>query len=122
MAAFSLPKTTDAEKAARKHAINEATRQAIAIPFQVMHLCFESMETLKAMAEHGNPNSVSDAGVGALAARSGVLGAWLNVKINATGLDDKPYVEKILAEGATLVEKTHAVEKEILSIVEEKIS
>jgi glutamate formiminotransferase/formiminotetrahydrofolate cyclodeaminase len=122
MAAFALPKTTDTEKAARKHAINDATRHAIAIPFQVMHLCFDSMETLKAMAEHGNPNSVSDVGVGALAARSGVLGAWLNVKINATGLDDKPYVEKILAEGAALVEKTHAAEKEILSIVEKKIS
>jgi glutamate formiminotransferase/formiminotetrahydrofolate cyclodeaminase len=122
MAAFSLPKTTDAEKAARKHAINDATRHAIVVPFQVMHLCFDIMETLKAMATHGNPNSVSDAGVGALAARSGVLGAWLNVKINATGLDDKLYVEKIMTEGTALVEKTHAAEKEILSIVEGKIS
>jgi glutamate formiminotransferase/formiminotetrahydrofolate cyclodeaminase len=121
MAAFSLPKAGDAEKAARKHAITEATRQAIAIPFQVMHLCFDSMEVLKAMAEHGNPNSVSDAGVGALAARSGVLGAWLNVKINAAGLDDKSYVEKILTEGAALVEKTHIAEKEILAIVEGKM-
>jgi glutamate formiminotransferase/formiminotetrahydrofolate cyclodeaminase len=122
MAAFALPKTTEAEKTARKHAIGEATRQAIAVPFQVMHLCFDSMEVLKAMAEQGNPNSVSDAGVGALAARSGVLGAWLNVKINAAGLDDKPYVEKILTEGAALVEKTHAAEKEILAIVEGKIA
>ena len=121
MAAFSLPKTTDAEKTARKQAISEATQQAIAIPFQVMHLCFDSMEVLKAMAEHGNPNSVSDAGVGTLAARSGVLGAWLNVKINAAGLDDKSYVEKVLAESAALVEKTHAAEKEILAIVEQKI-
>ena len=79
------------------------------------------METLKAMAEHGNPNSVSDAGVGALAARSGVLGAWLNVKINVAGLDDKPYVEKILAEGAALVEKAQAAEEEILAIVERTI-
>jgi glutamate formiminotransferase/formiminotetrahydrofolate cyclodeaminase len=79
------------------------------------------MEVIKAMAGQGNPNSVSDAGVGALAARSGVLGAWLNVKINAAGLDDKPYVEKILAEGAALVEKAQAAEKEILAIVEEKI-
>jgi glutamate formiminotransferase/formiminotetrahydrofolate cyclodeaminase len=121
MVAFALPKTTDAEKTARKHAISEATQQAIAVPFQVMHLCFDSMETLKAMAEHGNPNSVSDAGVGALAARSGVLGAWLNVKINAAGLDDKPYVEKILAEGATLVEKAQTAEEEILAIVERTI-
>ncbi|MDR3180849.1 MAG: glutamate formimidoyltransferase [Prevotellaceae bacterium] len=121
MAAFALPKTTDAEKSTRKHAINEATRQAIAVPFQVMRLCLDSMEILKAMAEQGNPNSVSDAGVGALAARSGALGAWLNVKINAAGLDDKPYVEKILAEGAALAEKTQAAEEEILTIVEKKI-
>jgi glutamate formiminotransferase/formiminotetrahydrofolate cyclodeaminase len=122
MAAFSLPKATGAEKTVRKQAITEATRQAIAVPFRVMHLCLNSMEVLKAMAEHGNPNSVSDAGVGALAARAGALGAWLNVKINAAGLDDKPYVEKMLTEGSAIVEKVHVEEREILSIVEGKIN
>ncbi len=79
------------------------------------------MPIIKAMAETGNPNSVSDAGVGALAARSGVMGAWLNVKINAAGLDDKEYVTQVLKEGADIVEKAQAAEKEILTIVVKKI-
>ncbi|MDR0295124.1 MAG: cyclodeaminase/cyclohydrolase family protein, partial [Prevotellaceae bacterium] len=73
---------------------------------------------LKAMAETGNPNSVSDAGVGALAARSGVLGAWLNVKINVAGLSDKAYVEQALKESAEIAAKAQAKEQEILAIVE----
>ena len=86
MAAFGLPKNTDAEKQARKEAINSATIAAIEVPYKVMQLSLESMQLIKAMAENGNPNSVSDAGVGALCARSAVLGAHLNVKINAGGL------------------------------------
>jgi glutamate formiminotransferase/formiminotetrahydrofolate cyclodeaminase len=89
MDAFGLPKGTDAEKAARKQAIQDATLYAIEIPYKVMEISYQSMEVMKAMAEIGNPNSVSDAGVGALAARSAVMGAYLNVKINAEGLDKK---------------------------------
>jgi glutamate formiminotransferase/formiminotetrahydrofolate cyclodeaminase len=121
MEAFSLPKGNDSEKAARKTAIEEATKYAIAVPLKVMHLCYDCMEVLKAMAETGNPNSVSDAGVGALAARSGVLGAWLNVKINASGLDDKAYVEQALKESAAIAEKAQSKEQEILAIVEGKL-
>ena len=121
MEAFGLPKETAEEKAARKAAIAAATKYAIAVPLKVMQLCADSMSIIKAMAETGNPNSVSDAGVGALAARSGVMGAWLNVKINATGLDDKDYVEQVLKEGAHIVEKAQAVEEEILKIVNKKI-
>ncbi len=121
MEAFGLPKGTDAEKAARKAAIADATKYAIAIPLKVMHLCYDSMDIIKAMAETGNPNSVSDAGVGALAARSGVLGAWLNVQINAAGLDDKAYVEQVLKEGAAIAEKAQAKEKEVLDIVTSKL-
>lgn len=121
MDAFGLPKKTDVEKAARKQAINDATRYAIEVPLKVMKLCYESMEVMKAMAEIGNPNSVSDAGVGALAARSGVMGAFLNVKINTSGFSDEAFVEKVLKEGKDIEDKTLALEAEILKIVEGKI-
>lgn len=121
MDAFGLPKKTPDEIELRKQAIQEATKYAIEVPLQVMKLCYESMSVMKAMAEIGNPNSASDAGVGALAARSGVLGAFLNVKINASGFDDKAYIEKVLKEGKSIEEKTIELEKEILSIVESKI-
>ncbi|HRX31350.1 MAG TPA: glutamate formimidoyltransferase [Tenuifilaceae bacterium] len=121
MDAFGLPKGTDEEKAARTKAIQDATLYAIEVPFKVMNLCYESMEVIKAMAEQGNPNSVSDAGVGALAARSAVLGAYLNVKINASGLKDKMVANDFIKRGEETVSKTIALEKEILSIVEQKI-
>jgi glutamate formiminotransferase/formiminotetrahydrofolate cyclodeaminase len=78
-------------------------------------------EIVKAMAEIGNPNSVSDAGVGALAARSAVLGARLNVKINAAGLKDKAIAARLIAEADEIAARAEAVEKEVLAIVEEKI-
>ena len=87
-----------------------------------MRLCYECMEVMKAMAEQGNPNSVSDAGVGALAARSGVMGAFLNVRINAAGLDDKATVQRYLDEGHELVTKAQKLESEILAIVDQKIN
>ncbi|MBI9033120.1 MAG: glutamate formimidoyltransferase [Bacteroidales bacterium] len=122
MDAFGLPKKSDEEKSARKQAIQAATKYAIEVPFKTAKLCYESMEVCKAMAETGNPNSVTDAGVGALAARSGVIGAYLNVKINAADLEDKDYVNQVLTEGAELVEKAKALETEILAIVEQKIN
>ena len=79
------------------------------------------MEVIKAMAETGNPNSVSDAGVGAICARSAVMGAYLNVKINTAGLDDKKYVDDVIAKGKKIQEKAIALEKEILAIVESKL-
>lgn len=122
MDAFGLPKGNEEEKQSRKQAIQDATRFAIEIPFRVMKKSYESMEIVRAMAETGNPNSVSDAGVGALAARSAVMGAFLNVKINASGLDDKAYVEKVLAEGAEIEQKAMEEEKKILAIVNAKIA
>lgn len=121
MTAFGLPKASDAEKATRKQAIQEATRFAIEVPFKVMQLSFESMTLIKAMAETGNPNSVSDAGVGALCARSAVMGAFMNVRINASGYDDKAYVSDIVSKGKDIEAKTVALEAEILKIVNEKI-
>ena len=121
MDAFGLPKATDAEKAARKQAIQDATRFAIEIPFKVMEASFASMEIIKAMAEIGNPNSVSDAGVGALCARSAVMGAFMNVRINAAGYGDAAYVKDIIAKGTDIQNKTIALEAEILRVVNEKI-
>lgn len=121
MDAFGLPKATDAEKAVRKQAIQDATRFAIEIPFKVMEASFASMEIIKAMAEIGNPNSVSDAGVGALCARSAVMGAFMNVRINAAGYDDAAYVKDIIAKGTDIQNKTIALEAEILRVVNEKI-
>ena len=121
MDAFGLPKTFDEEKAARRHAIDVATKQAIKVPFKVMQLCFGSMEVMKAMAEYGNPNSVTDAGVGALAARAGVQGAFLNVKINAQSYSDKTFIAEILAKGKEIEAAAIALEREIMDVVNSKI-
>jgi glutamate formiminotransferase/formiminotetrahydrofolate cyclodeaminase len=122
MDAFGLPKGTDEEKATRNKAIQDASKYAIEIPFRVMQTCYESMEIIKAMVEIGNPNSVSDAGVGALCARSAVMGAFLNVKINASGVEDKVFVDDMLAKGTEIEDKASKIEKEILELVNNKIS
>jgi glutamate formiminotransferase/formiminotetrahydrofolate cyclodeaminase len=121
MNAFALPRSTDAEKATRKKAIQEATKKAIDIPFAVMQNAYGSMEVIKAMAENGNPNSISDAGVGALCARSAVMGAFMNVRINAAGYDDKDFVKGIITKGKEIEAKTIERESEVLRIVNEKI-
>jgi len=122
MDAFGLPKNTEEEKVSRKEAIQAATHHAIEVPLKVMQLACDSMEVMKAMAETGNPNSVSDAGVGALAARSAVMGAFLNVQINAEGLEDKSKVNDFLRKGEQMVANAQAMEGEILAIVNKKIS
>jgi glutamate formiminotransferase/formiminotetrahydrofolate cyclodeaminase len=121
MTAFGLPKSTNEEKAARTKAIQEATKFAIEIPFRVMEVSYTGMAVIKAMAEIGNPNSVSDAGVGALCARSAVMGAFMNVRINASGYDDKDFVADVLSRGRDIENKTIALEGEILKLVNEKI-
>lgn len=122
MDAFSLPKSTDAEKMARTSEIQSATKYAIEVPLKVMKTCLETMTIIKAMAIDGNPNSVSDAGVGALCARSAVLGAFLNVKINASGYKDANYVLQVLAEAQSLADQAQQAEVEILTIVNQKIA
>lgn len=121
MEAFRMAKGTKEEQKARKQAIQDATKYAIEVPFTVMQTALDSMEIIKAMAATGNPNSVSDAGVGALCARSAVLGAFLNVQINTGDLEDKEFVEEKLKEGEAMVEKAKRQEEEILQIVQEKI-
>ncbi len=122
MDAFSLPKKTEEEAKIRHEAIQEATKQAILVPFRVMEIALEAMLFVRAMAENGNPNSVSDAGVGALALRSCLLGASLNVRINTPGLDDKDFVKEILLKAETMEKTVKYRENEILEIVNSKIN
>jgi glutamate formiminotransferase/formiminotetrahydrofolate cyclodeaminase len=122
MAAFGLPKSTPEEKDNRSKAIKEATMIAMEVPFKVMEAACGSMEVIRAMAAQGNPNSVSDAGVGALCARSAVMGAFMNVRINAAGLDDQQFVSDIVKRGLEIENKAIALESDILSIVNGKIS
>ncbi len=121
MAVFAMPKTTAEEKAARSAALQSATLYATEVPLKTMKAAYECFEIVKAMAEIGNPNSVSDAGVGALAARSAVLGAELNVKINAAGLKDREVAEHLISQAADIARKSIALEAEILEIVNQKI-
>jgi glutamate formiminotransferase / formiminotetrahydrofolate cyclodeaminase len=121
MSAFGLPKSNEEEKKARTAAIQAATKYAIEIPFRVMKLSADAMPMIKAMAEIGNPASVSDAGVGALCVRSAVMGAFMNVRINSKDLADKDFVSQVLAEGAAIVKRTQELEQEVIAIVESKM-
>lgn len=121
MAAYGLPQSSDAEKTARKQAIRDATKRAIEVPLQVMETALTSMEVIQAMAESGNPNSLSDAGVAALCARTAVLGAFLNVKINAGNLDDKGFVSGVLSRGEKMESDAVAKEHTILERVAGKM-
>mgnify|MGYP002740326227 FL=1 len=122
MEAFGLPKKTDEDKRLRSEAIQAATLFATQVPLQTMQAAFGAFELCQAMAEFGNPNSVSDAGVGALAARAAVLGAGLNVKINAASLKDRETADKMIAEAEQLIAEAQKKEAEIIGIVERKIN
>jgi glutamate formiminotransferase / formiminotetrahydrofolate cyclodeaminase len=121
LTAFGLPKASPEEKQIRAKAIQEATRAAIEIPFQVMKSSFATMEIIRAMAETGNPSSVSDAGVAALCARSAVMGAFLNVRINARELEDTNFASDMIHRGKEIEDRSQALEASILKIVREKI-
>ena len=122
MDALSLPKKTDEDKAARKKAIQDATKYAAEVPLKTMELCYNSMEVMLEMAEKGNPNSVSDAGVGAIAARGGVYGAYLNVCINAKGIEDLEFAKDLENRANVLLRKALELESEILNRVMAVIS
>ena len=122
MDAFGLPKGTPEEKAIRTEAIQAATKYAIEVPFRTMEKAFASIEICQAMIEQGNPNSVTDAGVGVICARTAVIGAFLNVKVNASGLNDKAFVKDILDKGAIIEAQAIAKEAELLAMVNAKIS
>ena len=122
MDAFGLPKKTEQEKAARTNAIQEATKYAIEIPYRTLCKSFEVFEICKAMVETGNPNSVTDAAVGILCARAACYGAFMNMKINASSLKDKAFVDDIIGKGQELVDKADAIEKEYTAKVLKQIS
>jgi glutamate formiminotransferase/formiminotetrahydrofolate cyclodeaminase len=121
MMSFSMPKKSEEEKLARKNAIQESTKNAILVPYKVMETAFSGFGIIREMVEQGNPNSITDAGVGALALNSCIKGAFLNVKINSNGLDDKQFVNSIITSGNEIVLKAAAQEAEILKLVNSKI-
>lgn len=121
MDVFGMPKGTDEEKAARAAAMETATLYATQVPLRTMKAAYKAFDVVRAMAEEGNPNSVSDAGVGALAARSAVMGACLNVKINAAGLKDRKAAEELVGEAEKIQALAQQAENEILAIVNGKI-
>ena len=122
MDVFSMPKSTEEEKAARSKALQEATLYATQVPLETMKTSFEVFSLVRLMAKEGNPNSVSDAGVGALVARAAVHGAWLNVKINAAGLKDRTVADQILAEATEIAHKADEAEREVIDICNEVIN
>lgn len=122
MAAFGLPKKSNEEQKLRKEAIEAATLHAIEVPFEVMSVAFEGFEVTQAMAEIGNPNSLSDAGVGALALHACVEGAWLNVNINAVDMGKHQEVVRILGDGEALIQKSNTLKSGILDLVNQKLS
>jgi glutamate formiminotransferase / formiminotetrahydrofolate cyclodeaminase len=121
MEAYSLPKKSEEEKKLRETAILDATKNAITVPLRVMETACSGFELISYMVEKGNPNSLSDAGVGALALRSCIKGAFLNVRINASGLSDKSFVSDVIAKGENMESKAEAAEKAIIKTINSKI-
>lgn len=120
--AFGLPKNTDEEKKIRKSAIQFATKNATLVPFRVMETAFSAFPVLREMVIKGNPNSVTDAAVGAIAVRSCIRGAFLNVQINASGLEDRDFADDLIKKGAVIEKKSADLEQEILKITQSRIS
>jgi glutamate formiminotransferase/formiminotetrahydrofolate cyclodeaminase len=116
--AYRLPKKSEEEKKNRNDAVQAATRDAILVPFRVMETAYTGFALIREMVEKGNPASVTDAGVGALALRSCIRGAFLNVQINGSGLDDKKFVKDISDKGRTIELKAIREEENILNEVE----
>lgn len=121
MEAFSLPKTTEEERMQRKNAILQATGNAALVPLKVMETAFEGYELVSAMVEKGNPNSVTDAGVGALALRACITGAFLNVKINIGGMEKSEFTEQVLDKAGKIEEKSVIESDRLVEVVSEMI-
>lgn len=119
--AFSLPNKTEEEIVMRKSAVQEATRGAMLVPYKVMETAFSGFSLIKEMVEKGNPNSVTDAAVGAMTVRACIRGAFLNVRINASGLEDKEFVSDLIKKGQTIESEAAREEEAILKITEEII-
>jgi glutamate formiminotransferase/formiminotetrahydrofolate cyclodeaminase len=122
IAAYALPKKSEEDKVIRNNRIQEATKNATLIPFKVMETAFEGFELLRNMVENGNPSSVTDAAVGVLALRSCIRGAFLNVKINSMGLDDKAFTVDIITKGREIESKAILEEEALIKLVDSMIS
>jgi glutamate formiminotransferase/formiminotetrahydrofolate cyclodeaminase len=121
LAAYALPKKTEAEKKTRTEAVQAATRVAILVPLRVMEVASSAYGLIRDMVEEGNPNSITDAGVGALALRACIKGAYMNVRINTSSLKDKEFVKEVLLKGCDIDSKAKLEGEAILKMVEEKI-
>jgi glutamate formiminotransferase/formiminotetrahydrofolate cyclodeaminase len=121
MNAFGLPKSNDSEKQARTEAIENATKYACLVPYKVMQTSYESLDMLGVMIEKGNQNSVTDAGVGVLCVKTAVRGAYFNVLVNAKGLKDKAWADKMIADAKTLLAQNHQKADALLAKVEAAI-
>jgi glutamate formiminotransferase/formiminotetrahydrofolate cyclodeaminase len=121
MIGFGMPKSTDEEKKLRTEAIELATKNACEIPFGVMQMAYSSLELLEAMIEKGNQNSITDAGVGVLCVKTAVRGAYFNVLVNAKGLKDKTYADKIIADAKKVLASNHKKADELIEKVEKAI-
>ncbi|AMC10162.1 formiminotransferase-cyclodeaminase [Lutibacter profundi] len=118
---FRMPKTTNDEKEVRKQAIEKATKYATEIPFQVMETAYNSMEVMQAMLKEGLQSSLSDAAVGILCARTAVIGAYFNVRINAKDIKDSVFAEDILVRAKKIYDATITIEKEVMDFIDEKM-
>ena len=122
MNAYSLPKDNEEEKQIRNNHIQNATKNAIEVPFKIMEASFKSIDIIKKMALRGNPNSITDVGVAMHCTKAAINGGFLNVRINCKDLDDKDFVEKIISKGNKILEKTNIEENKILAIVNQVLS
>lgn len=118
---FRMPKSTDEEKKARAESIEAATIYATEVPLKVMETAYNSMEVMDAMAKDGLQNSLSDAGVGALCARTAVYGAYFNVRINAKDIKNRETAESLLAKAKEIFDNTLSLESEIIAYIDDRI-
>jgi glutamate formiminotransferase/formiminotetrahydrofolate cyclodeaminase len=121
MAAFGLPKDTDEQKSARKTAIQYASKYATEVPFRTLQVAVESTPLIQAMIEKGNPNSLSDAGVGAACLLTAMQGAWMNVLINAQGLEDKVWATDITQRAEQLIKEGRSACNAMVAEVEKRL-
>ncbi|RLB67159.1 MAG: methenyltetrahydrofolate cyclohydrolase [Deltaproteobacteria bacterium] len=121
MDAFSMPKGSDEEKARRKEAIQEALKGAAASPMEMCRLCLNCMRLMKTVAEKGNPNSITDAGCGALFAWAALRGAALNVRINLSSIRDQEFTDKMSEELSGLLSEGEELLRKIMAVVEDRM-
>jgi glutamate formiminotransferase/formiminotetrahydrofolate cyclodeaminase len=121
MAAIGLPKDTSEQKDERKKAIEKASQYATEVPFKTMQAAYDCLPLLREMAEKGNPNSLSDVGVGAICIKTAVRGAWFNVLINAKDLGDRTWAENMVNKAEALLKKNHQECDEIANSIEQRL-